>query len=184
MGGTSMATPIVAGSVALLREHFMDNRGVTPKPSLIKAALVAGAVDIGQGYPSNNQGWGRVSLDRSLNIAYVNETKVLRTGETAKYSFTADGTDPLKLSLVWTDYPGSTSASTTLVNDLDLIITSPSGKVYVGNDFSSPYNNNWDYKNNVENVFISLSEKGTYTIEIDAYNVPSGSQDFSLAVLN
>jgi serine protease AprX len=184
MGGTSMATPIVAGSVALLREHFMDNRGVTPKPSLIKAALVAGAVDIGEGYPSNNQGWGRVALDRSLNIAYVNESRALRTGETAKYSFTADGTDQLKISLVWTDYPGSTSASTTLVNDLDLIITSPSGKVYVGNDFSSPYNNNWDYKNNVENVFVSLSERGTYTIEIDAYNVPSGSQDFSIAVLN
>jgi serine protease AprX len=184
MGGTSMATPIVAGSVALLREHFMDNRGVTPKPSLIKAALIAGAVDMGSGYPSNNQGWGRVSLDRSLNIGYINETRSLRTGETAKYSYTADGTDQIKISLVWTDYPGSTSAATTLVNDLDLIITSPSGKVYVGNDFSSPYNNNWDYKNNVENVFISLSEKGTYTIEIDAYNVPSGSQDFSLAVLN
>lgn len=184
MGGTSMATPIVAGSVALLREHFMDNRGVTPKPSLVKAALIAGAVNMGEGYPSNNQGWGRVSLDQSLNIGFINESRSLRTGETAKYSYTADGTDELKISLVWTDYPGSTSAATTLVNDLDLIITSPSGKVYVGNDFSSPYNNNWDSKNNVENVFITLSEKGTYTIEIDAYNVPSGSQDFSLAVLN
>ncbi|MFD1738892.1 S8 family serine peptidase [Bacillus salitolerans] len=184
MGGTSMATPIVAGSVALLREHFVENRGVTPKPSLIKASLVAGAVDIGLGYPNNNQGWGRVSLDRSLNIAHVNETKSLSTGQKATYTFTADGTDALKVSLVWTDYPGSTSASTTLVNDLDLIITSPSGKVYIGNDFSNPYNNNWDYKNNVENVFINLSESGTYTIEVDAYNVPSGSQDFSIAVLN
>ncbi|MFZ3590900.1 S8 family serine peptidase [Bacillus sp. DJP31] len=184
MGGTSMATPIVAGSVALLREHFMDTRGVTPKPSLIKAALVAGAVDVGQGFPSNNQGWGRVSLDRSLNIAYVNETSALRTGEKASFTFAADGTDQLKISLVWTDYPGSTTAATTLVNDLDLIITSPTGKVFVGNDFTSPYNNNWDSKNNVENVFVSLSEKGTYTIEVDAYNVPSGPQDFSIAILN
>ncbi|MET3696485.1 hypothetical protein SAMN05877753_103271 [Bacillus oleivorans] len=40
-----MATPLVAGSVALLREHFMENRGVTPKPSLF-----AGASDIGVSY--------------------------------------------------------------------------------------------------------------------------------------
>ncbi|MCA1032141.1 S8 family serine peptidase [Bacillus timonensis] len=184
MGGTSMATPLVAGSVALIREHFMENRAVTPKPSLIKAALIAGATDTGLGYPNNNQGWGRVDVPKSLNVAYVNETKSLSTGQKATYTFTADGLDPLKISLVWTDYPGNPSASKTLINDLDLVITSPSGKQYVGNDFTSPYNNNWDGTNNVENVFINLSESGTYTIEIQAYNVPVGPQDFSIAVVN
>jgi subtilisin family serine protease len=184
MGGTSMATPIVAGNVAQLREHFIKNRGITPKPSLLKAALIAGATDIGLGYPSGNQGWGRVTLDKSLNVAFVNETSSLSTNQKATYSFTAQSGKPLKISLVWSDAPASTSASVTLVNDLDLVITAPNGTKYVGNDFTAPYDNNWDGRNNVENVFINAPQSGTYTVEVQAYNVPQGPQAFSLAIVN
>ncbi|WP_100333128.1 S8 family serine peptidase [Bacillus alkalisoli] len=184
MGGTSMATPIVAGNVAQLREHFMKNRGITPKPSLLKAALIAGATDVGLGYPNGNQGWGRVTLDKSLNVAFVNETTALSTGQKATYSFQATAGKPLKISLVWTDAPGSTTASKTLVNDLDLVITAPNGQRFVGNDFSSPFDNNWDGTNNVENVFINAPQSGTYTVEVQAYNVPSGPQRFALAIVH
>ena len=184
MGGTSMATPIVAGNVAQLREHFMKNRGITPKPSLLKAALIAGATDVGLGYPNGNQGWGRVTLDKSLNVAFVNETTALSTSQKATYSFQATAGKPLKISLVWTDAPGSTTASKTLVNDLDLVVTAPNGQRFVGNDFSSPFDNNWDGTNNVENVFINAPMSGTYTVEVQAYNVPSGPQRFALAIVH
>ncbi len=184
MGGTSMATPIVAGNVAQLREHFIKNRGITPKPSLLKAALIAGATDVGLGFPNGNQGWGRVTLDKSLNTAFVNETSSLSTSQKATYSFAATAGKPLKISLVWSDAPASTSASVTLVNDLDLVITAPNGTQYVGNDFTAPYNNNWDGRNNVENVFINAPQSGTYTVEVQAYNVPQGPQAFSLAIVN
>lgn len=184
MGGTSMATPIVAGNVAQLREHFIKNRGITPKPSLLKAALIAGATDVGLGFPNGNQGWGRVTLDKSLNTSFVNETTSLSTSQKATYSFTATAGKPLKISLVWSDAPASTSASVTLVNDLDLVITAPNGTQYVGNDFTAPYNNNWDGRNNVENVFVNAPQSGTYTVEVQAYNVPQGPQAFSLAIVN
>lgn len=184
MGGTSMATPIVAGNVAQLREHFIKNRGITPKPSLLKAALIAGATDVGLGFPNGNQGWGRVTLDKSLNTAFVNETSSLSTSQKATYSFNATSGKPLKISLVWSDAPASTSASVTLVNDLDLVITAPNGTKYVGNDFTAPFDNNWDGRNNVENVFINAPQSGTYTVEVQAYNVPQGPQAFSLAIVN
>ncbi|WP_339146632.1 MULTISPECIES: S8 family serine peptidase [unclassified Sutcliffiella] len=184
MGGTSMATPIVAGNVAQLREHFIKNRGITPKPSLLKAALIAGATDVGLGFPNGNQGWGRVTLDKSLNTAFVNETSSLSTSQKATYSFNATAGKPLKISLVWSDAPASTSASITLVNDLDLVITAPNGTKYVGNDFTAPFDNNWDGRNNVENVFINAPQSGTYTVEVQAYNVPQGPQAFSLAIVN
>jgi serine protease AprX len=182
MGGTSMATPLTAGNVALLRENFINNYGITPKPSLLKAALIAGATNLG--LSNNSQGWGRVNMETSLNVAYVNESTALSTGQKATYTFNATSSKPLRISLVWTDYPGSTSAYYSLVNDLDIVVTSPSGQVYVGNDFSYPYDNNWDGVNNVENVFINNPQSGTYTIEVQAYNVPSGTQKFSLAVVN
>jgi serine protease AprX len=184
MGGTSMATPITAGGVALLRENFMKNRGVTPRASLLKAALIVGATDVGLGYPSPHQGWGRVTLDKSLYVGYINESRSLSTSETARYSYSATGGKPLKFSLVWSDYPGNPSASKQLVNDLDLIITAPNGTKYHGNDFKSPFNDSWDGTNNVENIFINSAQSGTYTIEVYAWNVPQGPQNFSLAVVN
>jgi subtilisin family serine protease len=183
MGGTSMATPLTAGNVALLKEHFLKNKGIDAKPSLIKAALVAGATNLGT--TTGNQGWGRVNVEKSINAAYVNESTALTTGNKATYTFTATSSRPLKFTLAWTDYPGSPSATYSLVNDLDFVVKSPTGKVYVGNDTTSPYNNNWDGVNNVESVTIAVPENGTYTIEVQAYNVANGgSQDFSLALIN
>jgi serine protease AprX len=183
MGGTSMATPLTAGNVALLKEHFLKNKGIDAKPSLIKAALVAGATNLGT--TTGNQGWGRVNVEKSINVAYVNESKALTTGTKATYTFSATSSRPLKFTLAWTDYPGSPSATYSLVNDLDFVVKSPSGKVYVGNDTTSPYNDNWDGVNNVESVTIAVPENGTYTIEVQAYNVANGgTQDFSLALIN
>jgi serine protease AprX len=183
MGGTSMATPLTAGNVALLKEHFLKNKGIDAKPSLIKAALVAGATNLGT--TTGNQGWGRVDVEKSINAQYVNETTALTTGNKATYTFSATSSRPLKFTLAWTDYPGSPTATYSLVNDLDFVVKSPSGIVYVGNDTTSPYNNNWDGVNNVESVSIAVPENGTYTIEVQAYNVANGgSQDFSLALIN
>jgi hypothetical protein len=68
--GTSMATPLVAGCAAVLRETLVKNGMPKPPASLIKALLINGAVELtGQYSPSeagpslnNNSGFGRVNL--------------------------------------------------------------------------------------------------------------------------
>ena len=184
MGGTSMATPITAGAVALARQYMQTNWNHTPSPAMMKAAIINGATDMGFGYPSKDQGWGRVSLTNTLTAKeynYVDETVNLTTGQTQTYSYAVESAStPLKITLVWTDYPGSTTATKALVNDLDLKITSPSGVIYYGNDFTSPFNSTVDRLNNVENVFINAPEVGTYTVEVKGYNIPQGPQPFAL----
>jgi uncharacterized repeat protein (TIGR01451 family) len=88
-----------------------------------------------------------------------------------------DSSQPLRVMLAWTDPPASLSASSQLVNDLDLVVNGPNGAVYYGNN-SAP----GDRTNNVEGVIINNPPVGQYTVHVRGYNVPIGSQPYALAV--
>jgi hypothetical protein len=92
---------------------------------------------------------------------------------------------PFRITLVWTDYPGSTSAARALVNDLDLEVIAPDGTQYRGN--AGLYSSGqclrggvWDACNNVEGVILSLPQNGRYTVYVRGINVPNGPQPFAL----
>jgi hypothetical protein len=61
MSGTSMATPHVAGAVAILRQF---NPHATP--SEIKHALMLSATDLGQSGEDTDYGWGVIDIRRAL----------------------------------------------------------------------------------------------------------------------
>ncbi|GMQ60658.1 hypothetical protein AN1V17_50590 [Vallitalea sediminicola] len=184
MGGTSMSTPLTAGAVAAARGYMQNVWNHTPSAALIKAAVINGGTDLSFGFPSKDQGWGRVNLADSLKnkeYEYSDQVYNLATGGTQNFTYAIESTStPLTISLVWSDYPGSTAASKALVNDLDVKVTSPSGTIYYGNDFSQPYNSNYDRINNVENIYINSPETGNYSVEVKGYNVPQGPQSFAL----
>ncbi len=183
MDGTSMSTPITAGAVAVVREYIQKNYNISsPSAALIKAFVINGALS--DGY-TNEKGWGKVSLaDTLMSTKVIDETTSLTVGQTKTYSsncVVANGDKPLKITLVWTDYPGSSVYSKALVNDLDLKVISPSGNVtYYGNDFTKPYNSEFDRINNVENVVIQNPEIGTYRVEVTGYYIPNGPQPFAI----
>jgi subtilisin family serine protease len=194
MGGTSMANPLAAGAATLVRQYYGDIRSHTPSAALVKATLINGATEMRGQYtpseagriPNNDQGWGRVNLKESLfpsskRIEFVDNYEdisySLSTGESKSFTYSVeDNTVQLKVTLAWADYPGPE-----LQNDLDLIVTSPSGKEYHGNCFP-PYDGPFDRTNNVECIFIDLPETGTYRIEVYAHNIPEGPQDFALVI--
>lgn len=184
MGGTSMSTPLTAGAVAVAREYMIKEWNHTPSAAMIKAAIINGGTDLGLGFPSRDQGWGRISLEDSLKTKeyeFVDQDFSLSTNQTKDFTYSIESnSEPFRVTLVWSDYPGSTSASKALVNDLDVKITSPSGVVYYGNDFSQPYDTSYDRINNVENIYIDNPETGDYSIEVIGYNVPQGPQPFVL----
>jgi len=157
MGGTSMSTPLVAGAATLVRQFYTDIEGITPSAALIKAMLINGARDITPGQygtgayreipppppPNNVEGWGRVDLENSLfpaapkRIYYFDETSGLHTGGSKTYNYTVNSSVvPLRVTLVWSDWPGSAVAAGGLVNDLDLTVTDPSGTAYYPNHAS------------------------------------------------
>ncbi|MCD6383138.1 MAG: S8 family serine peptidase [Thermoplasmata archaeon] len=193
--GTSMATPLAAGVGTLIREYLMRHGTQNPSSALVKALMLVGANEMtGSGatnpVPNNAEGWGRVNITESVapsspkQILYRDVQSGLSTGEnyTTQF-FVFSSTTPLKVVLTWSDYPASLSSSVKLVNDLDLELISPSGRVYYGNDFTSPFNDTRDRKNNVEGVIISNPEFGTYTLKVKGYNIAQGRQKFAVAIL-
>ena len=93
MGGTSMATPLTSGAVALIREFLRKKRGIAnPSAAMLKALLVAGAQrlpassSVGE-VVDNDQGFGRVDLDRSLkSVLQTTEGAGLQTGQLSSSS--------------------------------------------------------------------------------------------------
>lgn len=193
-GGTSMAAPLAAGAGALVRQFFRQQENHSPSSALLKATLIATAQDItpGQyglgatqeitGWPDRSQGWGLLDPKAALSPAapegfqFFDEQPGLHTGEIAVHeTLVTSPAVPLKIVLVWTDYPGDASAAKALVNDLDLQVTGPNGVIY------SPVGG-LDRLNNVEAVRIPNPIPGRYIIKILAHSVPMGPQPYALAI--
>jgi hypothetical protein len=223
--GTSYASPTAVGAAALARQYFTDgfypsgartpSDSLAPTAALLKAVLINSAVPMTgadnsggsiSAIPSNEQGWGRVRLDKALLFApplrrlYVNDhTTGIAAGATAPYTHTfigVGGAEPFKVTLTWTDYPATPDSPPTsptignpaswaaprLVNDLDLVVTGPSG-TFRGNVFSggvSTTGGSADRRNNIEQVLITAPAPGAYTVTVTPFNVVQGGQQFAL----
>jgi len=98
-----------------------------------------------------------------------------------------------RVVLVWTDYPGAYGGTQILVNDLDLRVQGPDGENVSGQCHSRAesgsfsYGRNPDRANVEEGVFLPSSQyglvTGTYTLTVEAINVPQGPQPYALVVV-
>jgi hypothetical protein len=209
MTGTSMASPGAAGLTALIRQYYTEGwypsgsralaDAVKPSAALLRATLVnsaqtmtrAGATDI----PADCQGWGRVLLDNALyfrgdarRLRVVDEAAGFAPGSVdvdKTYTYTVNsGSQSLKVTLAWTDFPSTPAANPHLNNDLDLLVTGPAG-TFQGNVFSSSHSTTGgsaDRLNTLEQVLLPSPAAGTYTVTVRAAQIPSGPQPFALVV--
>ena len=199
--GTSMATPITAGSVALIIEH-LNNIGdyncdlannpssdQCPESALIKAILASGAHDLEGQYttggnsngngaeekaPNNHEGWGRIDLQQLVYSGFTEGIEI-STSDSHSFKFTVPdtGIEDFRVVLSWNDPANSASAGKQLVNDLDILLKSPSGTIQT-------YTN--DDLNNLVGISVGGNpEVGDWEIVVTGANVPSGPQKYYLA---
>jgi serine protease AprX len=190
-GGTSMATPLVAGCVANVRAFLrVSHKRKTPSAALLKALIINGAHELTGQYvpsevgstPNNNGGFGRVDVQAVVgpygageSIIFFDEAKALDTGETLTQSVTVPaGAKALKATLVWTDPPGEG-----LQSDLDLIVKSGAEERHGNMPAGSA---DFDRTNNVEQVVWRNVAVGTVTVTVAAHRVTLRPQTFALVI--
>jgi hypothetical protein len=211
--GTSFSAPHIAGAASLLRRFFVSRNllgnNKAPSPAMTKAYLLNSATymtgdNAGGNLPGDRQGWGLVDLSRAFDSTkrvLVDQTKLFtESGQTFEIEGSiADRSQPLRITLAWTDAPGSLLGPA-LVNDLDLELT-VAGITYRGNNLagaSSVQGGQPDSLNNVESIYLPADAfpsglAGNFIITVRATNIAgdgvpgNGSlldQDFAVVISN
>jgi serine protease AprX len=184
-GGTSMATPLAAGGAAVARQILQEKFGLaTPSAAIVKATLMHTAVDMFPGQygevgaargqelltrrPNMDEGYGRLDVSRVSGLTpstvFVDNKDGVAQGQAQDVTVVLANSGTLLVNLVYTDAPASPDAAVALVNDLDVELTGPDGKVTASHD----------RVNNNEVIELSNLPAGTYKISVRGVKIPLG----------
>jgi serine protease AprX len=196
-GGTSAATPIVAGhnalAIQMYTDHLFNNPprvvGGTrfqnrPFAQTLKALMIASANQYTPAATDNRRehvGFGFPSLrnlyDRRNRFTVVPEDAPIQQGQTHTYSVNVlPGESLLKVCMTYLDPAGNPAAALDRVNDLTLRVIAPNSTAYWGNvglrgasqtNFSAT-GGSANTIDTVECVFVQNPAAGTWTIQITA----------------
>jgi len=201
-GGTSGASPKTAGACALLVQWWQKyNAGQMPSPAMLRALLVNGAQPLESAVssppvPGKVQGWGRLHLNNTLedevHRVYLDQSHPLknRGDQWSMDLVVSDPTKPVKVSLAWTDPPGSINSGNSLdnpaiVNRLNLKLEA-GGQTFHGNNFRSGWSEPGELPDlrkkgidNTQNIFLRpRTITDAFTVSVEALDITTNCFDF------
>ncbi len=202
MSGTSMSSPNVVGSMTLLQQLYQQTHGGTPMRSSTLRGLVIHTADEAGPNPGPDYkfGWGLMNTARAAEIIIEDQVQTvidevtLTSAQTYSRELEIDGTEPLRVTICWTDKQGTVQASAlnnrtpSIVHDLDLRIVDESLNVYYpykldpDNPTLAATTNSKNAVDNVEQVYIAAPAAGTYTILVDYAGTLTADQVFSIII--
>ncbi len=186
--GTSMATPNVTGSLGLLVQLHTQYYGTNQPPlaSTLRGLAIATADEAGDAAgPDYRFGWGLLNARSAAllitnnftsgSLAHIKEVR-LASGDFIEFPIEATNTQPLSVTICWTDPPGTPPAASVdptnrmLINDLDLRLIRGSTTnlpwVLDPNNRTAAATTADNVRDNVEQVFIGSPTTGTYTVRV------------------
>ncbi len=190
--GTSAAAPVVTGILAQLYQAYREmHNNNNPPSALLKASLLNSADDLGNSGPDYSYGWGKANAFRAFDILDKSQwmSGTLDHNEIVSFEIEVPPTNvqQLRVMVYWHDKEGSPISFKSLINDLDMTVTDPSGTTHLPWVLQSapdsalldlPAQKGTDHLNNVEQVSIEFPETGIYSIQLTGFEVPVGPQEF------
>jgi hypothetical protein len=215
-GGTSGATPITGGGLGLFYQMWDAGLFGNPTPggsvfenapynTTAKAFVINTATQWTFSGTTHNltrthQGWGHIDLQRMYDLRnqtfFVDESVVLAQAQASTHLLNVPaGTAELRATLDYRDPPGTTSSTLHRINDLDLIVVSPSNEIYYGNNgllagMTSTTGGVPNMVDTVENVYVANPASGLWRVLVYARDVnqdshvetPAVDVDYALVV--
>ncbi|MEE1899251.1 S8 family serine peptidase [Flavobacterium rakeshii] len=200
--GTSMASPGVAGTLALLQQYYYSVNDEFMRAATLKALMINSADEAGSAPgPDFRFGWGVINAKTAVDVidgvgvSSIIEENVLGQGETYTKQVTVTGAETLKVTVVWTDPAGPVQTSTQddthrLVNDIDVRVTEP-GNIFpyfpwrMSESVTVGVSQGDNDRDNVEFVEVEPQSAGVYTITVTHKpntQLSGGEQAYSLIV--
>ncbi|MCU0469328.1 MAG: S8 family peptidase [Arcicella sp.] len=193
--GTSEATALVSGATALFQQAFQKKMSKIPSSALTKAILINSADDVGNKGPDFSTGFGSLNIVKAVETVkqqHFWESNLINNEQKAITITIPENISLFKVTLCWTDPPAINNATTALVNNLDLTLStnSPSFTIWqpwVLNSSPNPDSlkklptRKRDFLNNIEQITLEKPRAGVYKILVYGEKVSTAKQNFSVA---
>ena len=203
--GSSYASPVVAGGLALLQQHFHNLNDVYMKAATAKALIFSTADEAGEfDGPDFANGWGLFNAEKAAEVITSNGTtsEILELNLNQDEVFTrtihVDGSEPLSVAICWNDpaadpLPNASFNDRTLmlINDLDIRVFADGVEYFpwkmepnsTFDNYTAAAVKGDNFRDNTEIIHEENVPAGEYTIIVTHKSeLQSGAQDFSMVI--